>query len=55
MGWVMEPDTHTSLLKATSKGHALIVVQLVAAYSNVDLAKTADGATQLFVAAQTSD
>ena len=51
---MIEPNTHTSLLEATS-GHALIVVQLVAAYSNVDLAKTADGATQLFVAAQTSD
>jgi len=51
---VIECDTHTSpqttLLRATSKGHALIVVQLVAAYSNVDLAKTADGATPLFIA-----
>ena len=43
---MIEPDTDTCLLEATSKGHALIVVQLVAAYSNVDLAKTADGATR---------
>jgi hypothetical protein len=45
-------DGRTPLFKAASKGHAVIVAQLMAAHSNNDLAKTTDGSTPLFIAAK---
>ena len=43
---------HTPLYKAASQGDTLIVTQLIAAHSNVDLTKTTDGTTPLFITAQ---
>ena len=42
----------TSLYKSASQGDTLIVTQLIAAHSNVDLTKTTDGTTPLFIVAQ---
>ena len=42
----------TPLYKAAAQGDTLIVAQLIAAHSNVDLAKSTDGTTPLFIAAQ---
>jgi len=42
----------TPLFRAAAQGDTLIVAQLIAAHSNVDLAKTTDGTTPLFIAAQ---
>jgi ankyrin repeat protein len=45
-------DGRTPLFTAASKGHAPIVEKLMAAGSNVNLAKTNDGATPILIAAQ---
>ncbi len=45
-------DGRTPLFAAASNGHAPIVEKLMAAGSNVNLAKTNDGATPILIAAQ---
>ena len=45
-------DGRTPLFTAASKGHTPIVEKLIAAGSNVNLAKTTDGASPILIAAQ---
>jgi ankyrin repeat protein len=45
-------DGRTPIFQAASKGHTFIVSQLIAAHSNVHLAKTTNEVTPLYIAAQ---